>query len=70
MSRDRRNRVFVGRLPPRIEERDLEKFFRGFGKILDINLKGGFAFVVSEFDSYVLQNSDRVFFLSAVFKTN
>jgi len=47
MSRDRRNRVFVGRLPPRIEERDLEKVFRGFGKILDINLKSGFAFVVS-----------------------
>jgi arginine/serine-rich splicing factor 4/5/6 len=46
MSRDRGNRVFVGRLPPRIEERELGRFFRGFGRIRDINLKSGFAFVV------------------------
>ncbi|EDO47776.1 predicted protein [Nematostella vectensis] len=41
-------RVFVGRLPPRANDRDLEKFFKGFGRINDINLKQGFAFV--EFD--------------------
>jgi len=46
MSRDRAPRVFLGRLPRDIKERDVEKFFRGFGRIRDINLKNGFGFVV------------------------
>lgn len=47
MSRDRGARVFVGRIPSHARERDLEKFFRGFGRIKEINLKNGFGFVVS-----------------------
>ena len=47
MSRDRGGRVFVGRIPPHARERDMEKFFRGFGRIKEINLKNGFGFVVS-----------------------
>jgi len=42
--------VFVGRIPSHARERDLEKFFRGFGRIKEINLKNGFGFV--EFDDY------------------
>lgn len=41
------SRVYVGRVPYRAEERDLEDFFRGFGKIREIVLKNGFGFVVS-----------------------
>ena len=52
MSRDRAPRVFLGRLPRDARERDVEKFFRGFGRIREINLKNGFGFVVStEFES-------------------
>lgn len=47
MSRDRAPRVFLGRLPRDARERDVEKFFRGFGRIREINLKNGFGFVVS-----------------------
>lgn len=47
MSRDRAPRVFLGRLPKDCKDRDVEKFFRGFGRIREINLKNGFGFVVS-----------------------
>ncbi|MBN3286465.1 SRSF5 factor, partial [Polyodon spathula] len=43
-------RVFIGRLSPHARERDVEKFFRGFGHIREINLKNGFGFV--EFDDH------------------
>ncbi|MBN3284664.1 SRSF5 factor, partial [Polyodon spathula] len=45
-------RVFIGRLSPHARERDVEKFFRGFGHIREINLKNGFGFVASEFDDH------------------
>ncbi|GMS97576.1 hypothetical protein PENTCL1PPCAC_19751, partial [Pristionchus entomophagus] len=41
-------RVFLGRIPYAARVRDIEDFFRGYGKINDISLKTGFAFV--EFD--------------------
>ena len=56
MSRDRAPRVFLGRLPRDIKERDVEKFFRGFGRIREINLKNGFGFVVRA-DGAVLRSS-------------
>lgn len=40
-------RVFIGRLSPHARERDVEKFFKGYGHIREINLKNGFGFVVS-----------------------
>lgn len=46
MSRDRVLRVFFGCLFCDIREKDVEKFFWGFGCIWDINLKNGFGFVV------------------------
>jgi len=42
------SRVYIGHLSSRATERDVEYFFRGFGRIRDIVLKNGFAFV--EFD--------------------
>ena len=50
MSRERSVRVFVGRIPPQARERDVERFFRGFGRIKEVNLKNGFGFVVSEYE--------------------
>lgn len=57
-------RVYVGRLSYRARERDVEHFFRGFGKIREVTLKNGFGFV--EFDDprdaedaiYELNNRD------------
>lgn len=43
-------RVYLGRLPYGTRERDVEKFFRGFGKLREINLKNGYGFVVSFFN--------------------
>jgi len=40
------SRVYIGNLPSRATERDLEHFFKGFGKIRDVMLKNGFGFVV------------------------
>ena len=41
------SRVYLGRLSFQAREKDVERFFRGFGRIRDINLKNGFGFVVS-----------------------
>ncbi|KHJ40642.1 hypothetical protein D918_09326 [Trichuris suis] len=41
-------RVYIGRLPYKARERDVEDFFRGFGRIREVLLKSGFGFV--EFD--------------------
>ena len=43
----RYSRIYIGRLPYQAREKDVERFFRGFGRIRDINLKNGFGFVVS-----------------------
>ncbi|KAL3289707.1 hypothetical protein HHI36_023107 [Cryptolaemus montrouzieri] len=43
-------RVFVGGLTYRVRERDLERFFRKYGRIKEVSMKNGFAFV--EFDDY------------------
>lgn len=39
-------RVFIGGLTSRVRERDIEKFFRKYGRIKEVAMKSGFAFVV------------------------
>lgn len=39
--------MFIGRLNPAAREKDVERFFKGYGRIRDIDLKRGFGFVVS-----------------------
>ncbi|KAJ2508724.1 Serine/arginine-rich splicing factor 6, partial [Coemansia sp. RSA 1939] len=39
------SRLYVGRLPRDVRERDLERLFRGYGEIRDICLMTGFGFV-------------------------
>ncbi|XP_064421149.1 serine/arginine-rich splicing factor 5 isoform X2 [Latimeria chalumnae] len=41
-------RVFIGRLNPSAREKDVERFFKGYGQIRDIDLKRGFGFVEFE----------------------
>uniref|UniRef100_A0AAY5EFC2 RRM domain-containing protein n=1 Tax=Electrophorus electricus TaxID=8005 RepID=A0AAY5EFC2_ELEEL len=41
-------RIFIGRLNPSAREKDVERFFKGYGRIREIDLKRGFGFV--EFD--------------------
>lgn len=40
------SRVYVGGLPYGVRERDLERFFKGYGRTRDILLKNGYGFVV------------------------
>ncbi|XP_054270175.1 serine-arginine protein 55 isoform X7 [Macrosteles quadrilineatus] len=44
------SRVYVGGLPYGVRERDLERFFKGYGRTRDILLKNGYGFV--EFDDH------------------
>jgi len=43
-------RVYIGRLPYQVRERDIERFFKSYGRIREILLKNGYGFV--EFDDY------------------
>ena len=43
-------RVYVGNIGSDIRERDLEKFFKGFGRLGEISIKNGYGFV--DFDDY------------------
>lgn len=43
-------RVYVGGLPYDVRERDLERFFKGYGRITEILIKKGYGFV--EFEDY------------------
>ncbi|KAJ2135874.1 serine arginine-rich splicing factor, partial [Coemansia sp. RSA 788] len=39
------SRLYVGRLPRDVRERDLERLFKGYGQIRDICLRPGFGFI-------------------------
>ncbi|KAJ2880462.1 serine arginine-rich splicing factor, partial [Coemansia aciculifera] len=39
------SRLYVGRLPRDVRERDIERLFKGYGQIRDICLLSGFGFV-------------------------
>lgn len=41
------SRVYIGRLSYQVRERDIERFFKGYGRIREILLKNGYGFVVS-----------------------
>ena len=43
-------RVYVGGLSYKVRETDIEHFFRKYGKLREISMKNGFAFI--EFDDY------------------
>ncbi|XP_012694020.1 serine and arginine rich splicing factor 6b [Clupea harengus] len=41
-------RVYVGRLSYHVREKDIQRFFSGYGKLLEIDLKNGYGFVQFE----------------------
>jgi len=43
-------RVYLGGIPPRTREKDIERFFRKYGRIRDILIKSKYAFI--EFEDY------------------
>jgi arginine/serine-rich splicing factor 4/5/6 len=45
---DRSAQVYVGFLPNHATMRDVETFFKGYGKVKSVNLKPGYGFVVFE----------------------
>ena len=43
-------RVFLGNIPFDSRARDVERFFKGYGKLGEISIKNGYGFV--DFDDY------------------
>uniref|UniRef100_A0A3Q1G6A1 Serine and arginine rich splicing factor 6 n=1 Tax=Acanthochromis polyacanthus TaxID=80966 RepID=A0A3Q1G6A1_9TELE len=41
-------RVYIGRLGYHVREKDIQRFFSGYGKLLEIDLKNGYGFVEFE----------------------
>jgi len=41
-------RVYIGNIPGNARERDVEKFFKGYGRLREVVVKNGYGFV--EFD--------------------
>ena len=52
-------RVYLGRLPYGTREDDIRKFFRGFGRLREINLKNGYGFVVGI--TFLTLNLNKIF---------
>ena len=46
-------RVYVGNLTGDVRERDIEKFFKGYGKLGEISIKNGYGFVDFEEKSQI-----------------
>jgi len=38
-------RVYIGNVPFDCRERDLERFFKGYGRLKDVVIKNGYGFV-------------------------
>jgi arginine/serine-rich splicing factor 4/5/6 len=43
-------RVYIGNIPSNAGERDVEKFFKGYGRLREVVVKNGYGFV--EFESH------------------
>lgn len=61
------SRVYIGKLSYRAREKDVEKFFKGYGKILEVDLKNGYGgypahFVAHRLVCYVARYSPKYFY--------
>lgn len=65
------SRVYVGKLSYRAREKDVERFFKGYGKILEVDLKNGYV-MFSLFERMnvppVVEKDKRLFLLLRVNK--
>ena len=41
-------RLYIGRISYHAREKDVERFFKGYGRVRDLMLKNGYGFVVSD----------------------
>uniref|UniRef100_A0A3P9L7A9 Serine and arginine rich splicing factor 6a n=1 Tax=Oryzias latipes TaxID=8090 RepID=A0A3P9L7A9_ORYLA len=41
-------RVYIGRLSYHVREKDIQRFFSGYGKLLEVDMKNGYGFVEFE----------------------
>jgi RNA recognition motif-containing protein len=57
--------VYVGHVPNNARERDLEKFFKGYGSIREVILKNGYGFVV-RINCTTLKGAENYEFLSGI----
>lgn len=62
------SRVYVGGLPYGVRERDLERFFKGYGRTRDILIKNGYGFVVSTVDKDKTVLDKSIITLCCVFR--
>lgn len=62
------SRVYVGGLPYGVRERDLERFFKGYGRTRDILIKNGYGFVVSTVDKDKTALDKSIITLCCVFR--
>ena len=69
-ARDMGSRIYIGRLPYRAQERDIEKFFKGYGKVRDIMLKNGYGFVVRMLFPFCLLSFEHIRFKLALLLYN
>lgn len=53
------SRIYIGRLPYGVRERDIERFCRGFGRIREILLKNGYGFIVSNLNVKYIKKSNK-----------
>jgi len=47
------SRIYIGHLPYGVQEKDVKKFFKGFGRIKEMLLKNGYGFIVSNLECSV-----------------
>lgn len=57
------SRVYVGGLPYGVRERDLERFFKGYGRTRDILIKNGYGFVVRNLSFSIFPFSTNCYLL-------
>lgn len=62
------SRVYVGGLPYGVRERDLERFFKGYGRTRDILIKNGYGFVVRFFYKMKKKKKTKMYHVNQEFE--
>ena len=49
----KQQQIYIGKLSRKVKQEDLEKEFEKFGKLSDVAMKNGFAFIVTDISQCV-----------------
>lgn len=60
-------RVYIGKLSYHAREKDVERFFKGYGKIRDIMLKNGYGFVVRKYVVKIIFRQNRCIYSQMIY---